>query len=354
MSSDAFKGGQDLSAIGANETGDKRSERLERPEKMPARRRAEKPQVKKSAKPLDAAAVEAKALEALNRSMLESAARIADRIQARLFFVIVENPADHKLLETVARRKDLVLVVKEKYLDDDLRKQFKEILTVPSLQLSRMGKIKMAVMRSLSARLLQQGDKIVVLTGSRDMSSLDTIVVLDIGKEFELLSSGEVANLSAQVRSDILEQLVMIATEIANQGREGKPLGGIFVLGDTDTVMQLSRQMIFNPFQGYPEEERNILDPNLKDTIREFSALDGAFIIRDDGVIVAAGRHLNAVLEDEALPQGLGARHAAGAGITSVTKATAIVISESTGTVRIFRGGKIFMEIEKVQPAGKR
>jgi len=177
-------------------------------------------------------------------------------------------------------------------------------------------------------------------------------VVLDIGKEFELLSSSEIANMASQVRTEIFEELITIATEIASTGREGKPIGAIFVLGDSDTVMQLSRQMIFNPFQGYPEEERNILDPKLKETVREFSALDGAFIIKDDGVILAAGRHLNAVLEDEALPQGLGARHAAAAGITNVTDSTAIVISESTGAVRIFRNGKIFMEIEKaVQPA---
>ena len=37
----------------------------------------------------------------------------------------------------------------------------------------------------------------------------------------------------------------------------------------------------------------------------------------------------------------------AAAGITSVTDAAAIVISESTGEVRIFKKGNIFMEIEK-------
>jgi DNA integrity scanning protein DisA with diadenylate cyclase activity len=37
----------------------------------------------------------------------------------------------------------------------------------------------------------------------------------------------------------------------------------------------------------------------------------------------------------------------AAAGITSVTEAVAIVISESTGDVRIFKDGAIFMEIEK-------
>ena len=48
------------------------------------------------------------------------------------------------------------------------------------------------------------------------------------------------------------------------------------------------------------------------------------------------------------LPQGLGARHHAAAGITAVTEAIAITVSESTGTVTIFRHGLIVTEIEKL------
>ncbi len=315
--------------------------------------KADKPSVKKEKKPVDPAVLEAKAMEAQNKILLDSAVRVADRIGARLLFVIIEEPGACKVPEKVLKRKGLVMVVGERFIDEDFKKQYKNILALPPLELSRMGKIKMAVMRGLSARLIEQGDKIVCLTGSRGLPTLDSVLVLDIGREHELLSSGEVTNISTQVRADVFEELVSISAELATEGREGKSIGTIFVLGDTDKVMQLSRQLIFNPFHGYPEEERNILDPRLRETIKEFSHLDGAFIIRDDGVIVSAGRHLSAALEEESLPQGLGARHVASAGITAVTSATAIVISESTGTVRIFRNGKIFMEIEKAAPSRK-
>ena len=76
--------------------------------------------------------------------------------------------------------------------------------------------------------------------------------------------------------------------------------------------------------------------------------MDGAFVIREDGVLVTAGRYLNVTVGDEhELPKGLGARHAAAAGITSMTNAIAIVLSESTGDVRLFRHGTMVMEIEK-------
>ncbi len=325
----------------------------EQARKTSSKIKSEKPTAKKQTRHLDPGVAESRAVESQNRIILDSASRVADRIGARLFFLILEEPGQCKLPEKILKRKDFVLAVPGKLIDEDLKKQYKSLLPMPTLQLTRLGKIKMAVMRSLSAHMISQGDKIVCVTGSRSMSILDAMLVLDIGKEFELLGSQEVSNISTQVRTEIFEELVTISSELANQGREGKPVGAIFVLGDTDKVMQLSRQMVFNPFHGYPEEERNILDPTLRETIKEFASIDGAFIIRDDGVIMSSGRHLNASLENENLPQGLGARHAAAAGITSVTNATAIAISESTGMVRIFRNGKIFMELEKAAPNKK-
>ncbi len=323
-------------------------------DKSQSKKKTKKSSAKKTAKKIDPAAAQAKAAEVQVRSILDSAGRLADRIDAKFLYLIVESPSEFKVPESIMKRKNFVMAIAQKMVDDEVKKQFKNLLPIPNLQLSRMGKIKMAVMKSLAALMLEQGDKIVCVTGSRGLNTLDTMVVLDIGKEFELLSSAEIGKLSTQVRTEVFEELVSLSTELANQGREGKSVGAIFVLGDTDKVMDLSRQMIFNPFHGYPEEERNILDPRLRDTIKEFSAIDGAFIIRDDGVIMSAGRHLNATLEDESLPQGLGARHAAAAGITDVTNATAIAISESTGTVRIFKSGRIFMEIEKAPSPGRK
>jgi len=138
-----------------------------------------------------------------------------------------------------------------------------------------------------------------------------------------------------------------LAIELATQGREGKAVGTIFVIGDDERVLQLSRQLVINPFKGYSEQELSIHDAQLRETIKEFSVIDGAFVIRGDGVLVTAGRHLNAALEGGDLPQGLGSRHVAAAGITSLTDAIAIVISESTGSVRIFKEGRVFMEIER-------
>ncbi len=105
---------------------------------------------------------------------------------------------------------------------------------------------------------------------------------------------------------------------------------------------------MINPFHGYPETDRNILDPRLEETIKEFSAIDGAFVIRGDGVVLSAGRYLAPHTKlDEPLPQGLGTRHEAAAAVTLTTHAVALCVSQSTGTISIFKNGRLITDIQK-------
>jgi DNA integrity scanning protein DisA with diadenylate cyclase activity len=98
------------------------------------------------------------------------------------------------------------------------------------------------------------------------------------------------------------------------------------------------------------EAERNILDPGLDETIKEFASIDGAFIITGDGIVLSAGSYLRPPSDaDEIaeLPSGFGARHAAAAGITVCSNALAITVSESTGMVSIFKNGSIMLSLAK-------
>lgn len=283
----------------------------------------------------------------LNDLIFESACTIANEIHAKALVVYAEALKDRHLPDGMLQKTDIILV---RHADSAPAPavEAEAVLYLPPIPLTRMAQIKLAVIMALSEDYVTTGDKIVCLTGLPSLGTLDCIVVLDIGKEHELLMSTHVTHIAQHIRSEVFEAVLNIAVELASQGREGKPVGTTFVIGDHDNVMRFSRQTIFNPFHGYPEEERNILNPQLRETLKEFSVLDGAFVIRGDGVVMCAGRHLSAALDSTGdLPRGLGSRHMAAAGITSVTEAIAIVISESTGDVRIFKDGGTFMEIEK-------
>jgi len=282
--------------------------------------------------------------------MLETACAIAKKTHSKGVLLYADMIEDYEALAKIGQEKqvDLILAIKDEASFQDASEVFNKVLRIPDVPLGRINQIKMAIIQALSKGLVKKGDKWVCLSGIPQTKALDNLLVLEFGKEFEIISSPDLPVISEIAMPEVFDTLLTLALELSSEGKEGrKPAGTIFVLGKHEEVLKFSHPMVINPFQGYPEEERNILDYRLKETVKEFSSIDGAFIFREDGVILAAGRHLDASGENIEIPLGLGSRHRAAAGITRLTDAMAIVISEETGGVRIFHHGKVFMEIEK-------
>ena len=287
-------------------------------------------------------------MKSINKTMIEHAIKIARAVKADSFLVCVDvSPDIAALSEEIKKITGVIIVTREdEELSEDINK-FAKKLDIPNVNLTRMGKVKIAIAKGIVLGFFKKGDKIVCLSGVPKFGYADSIFVIDVGKEFEILTSDFISDVLESIQPEVFNAVLNLACELAAQGREYRKVGTIFVLGDDEKVMQLSQQMIINPFLGYPEEQLNILNPELEETIKEFSAIDGAFIIKENGVLVTAGRHLNAAPDIRDLPSGLGSRHIAAAGITNVTKAAAIVISESSGNVSVFKNGKLFVTIEK-------
>jgi DNA integrity scanning protein DisA with diadenylate cyclase activity len=131
-----------------------------------------------------------------------------------------------------------------------------------------------------------------------------------------------------------------LALEIAREGREGRRIGTLFTVGKADAVLAASRALILDPLAGHAPSRTHIADPDLRGTLKELAQLDGAFVISEAGIVVAACRYLDASVEQIELPLGFGSRHLAGASISKSLGALAIVVSES-GVVRVFHGGQI-------------
>jgi diadenylate cyclase len=142
----------------------------------------------------------------------------------------------------------------------------------------------------------------------------------------------------------ILESLIELAVEIAREGREGRRIGTLFMLGDEQTVLAKSRPLILDPLAGHPQSARHVSDPNLRGTIKELAQLDGAFVVSRDGFVLSACRYLDAITAEVELPLGLGSRHIAAANMSAVSNAVGIVVSESA-VVRLFCHGKLVGEI---------
>ena len=165
------------------------------------------------------------------------------------------------------------------------------VLPLPEYDLGRPEKLKIALVSGIARGLYKEGDVVVSLLARKPAAMPDSILVVTVGQEEE---DGSFGFLQAEgVSAGVMDALIELAVSIGVEGWEGRPVGALFVVGDSNTVMEKSRQLTLNPFQGYSEDEKNIMNPDVRHALHAFAVLDGAFVVREDGVVVAAGRYLN-------------------------------------------------------------
>jgi diadenylate cyclase len=253
----------------------------------------------------------------------------------------IEAGALHSKLKTI-------LVTRNPIEPSEDRREFSETIQVRSFSNQRLAQLRSAILVALTRGVLGFTNRICCIGGMTGSNQFDTLVVVDIEREFQSLLTGSTADLlPTDVKPEVLERVIAVATELAVEGREGRPVGCLFVVGDTERVIALTKPLVLNPFYGYKEEDRNILNPFMDETVKEFSSIDGAFIIRGDGVVESAGSLVQATDNDYNLPGGLGSRHAAAAAISVAANCISLVVSSSTGQVTLFRRGIMLPLTEK-------
>ncbi|MDR1789054.1 MAG: diadenylate cyclase [Opitutaceae bacterium] len=221
------------------------------------------------------------------------------------------------------------------------------VLQVRAFSGQRMAQLRSALLLAVTRGLISIDDRLCCLGGLAGDNQFDTIVVVDTAREFQGMATTRSDLLPEGLNPEVLERVIAIALELGIEGREGKPVGCLFVVGDAASVEKHIKPLVLNPFFGYKEEDRNILSPFMDETVKEFSSIDGAFVIRGDGVLLSAGSLIQADERGFNLPSGLGSRHAAAAAISAATNCIAVVVSSSSGQVTLFRRGVMLPLSEK-------
>jgi diadenylate cyclase len=182
-----------------------------------------------------------------------------------------------------------------------------------------------------------------ITVGVVSIGDINSIVVMDI-TDIPLIR--KIAELAAGLDYTVLKAVLNLAIDIGREGRESKKIGTAFVVGDTEKVLNMSHQIVLNPYEGHKKKDRDVKDEKSWETVKEFAQLDGMFIVDDAGFIVASGRYLDVNAKNVELSPGLGGRHLAAAAISKCTKAIAITVSESSGVVSVYKGGKDVFTID--------
>jgi hypothetical protein len=282
-----------------------------------------------------------------DREFVRAALRLALRGEVDRLLIVSDVPLPPAEIRGRPIKRKLVYAVTTQAMADQLAARRYQALVIPPYEYSRVEKIKVALVACQSEELVKEGDTILALAGHGPERGLDTLVRIRLGDEDDEPIRVDSLDLGPEFRSQVVEGIIHVAMEIGAEGYEGHPTGTILVVGDSTAVMEKSRQLTLNPFAGMSEADRNCLDPPIRDAIKTFAVLDGAFVIREDGVVLSAGRYLQVVSKDVKVPMGLGARHTAAAAVTRETKAVAITVSQTTGTVRFFKEGEIVLELHQ-------
>jgi diadenylate cyclase len=282
-----------------------------------------------------------------DREFVRAALALAARTEVDRLLIVSDVPLPPNEIRGRPIKRKLVYAVTTEALAQQLAARKYQAVVIPPYDYSRVEKIKVALVACQSESLVRDGDTILALAGHGPDRSLDTLVRIRLGDEDDEPIRVDSLDLGPEFSSQVVEALLHVAMEIGAEGYEGHPTGTILVIGDSTAVMEKSRQLTLNPFAGMSEADRNCMDPPIRDAIKTFAVLDGAFVIREDGVVLSAGRYLQSISKDVKVPMGLGARHTAAAAVTLETKAVAITVSQTTGTVRFFKEGEIVLELHQ-------
>lgn len=274
----------------------------------------------------------------IQRKIIFSAADLARDIGADAIMVSTESGKSYDILMERVDDMDVIVFTPNEETYKELSKDSEaRVIELTVRDSSRAGQIRHAVWRGLNNGLLTPGELVVCLTGGMGFQGgADTISVYPISKAE--------STLAGLIESDpVMNAVVEISTELGWGGRKGEPVGTAFMIGDEEKVFNLSHQLGLNPLKGHKGVK--ITDSKNWELIKRYAFLDGAFLLDEEGNIMAAGRYLDADVDVD-IPSGLGTRHIAVASMSAATHSKGVTVSGTDGMVRIFSDGEILGEID--------
>ena len=214
-------------------------------------------------------------------------------------------------------------------------------------------KLTQAILESVGREILEPGAEVIAVYTGFEPGKIDSISFIAMEEHFRRLTARDLRNLETSLPLDTLKTVLDLAVEIGREGREGEPVGTMFVVGDTRRVLAHCHPAGFDAVRGYNRKERDLQDRRVREAIKEVAPLDGAFIVASDGTVEKSCQLIDALHANITLSKGLGSRHWAAAAISRITKSIAVVVSQSNGTVRLFQNGHVVLRVEPFRRAMK-
>lgn len=288
------------------------------------------------------------------RLLFEAARGLCEAVEAEALLVLTERDLDWPHQEAgVKGARVIVASERDSELEGARQAGLTTILLDMGQEVPVVERLSQALLDAVANEFVQPGGRVVSIYAGFDAEAVDSISVIHLDEHLGRLTATDLRNLQTSVPLETLKTVVDLAVEIGREGREGKAVGTMFVVGDTRRVLPQCHPAGFDPVKGYSRKERHIFDPRVREGIKEIALMDGAFIVSPDGTVERACQLVDASPTGISLSKGLGARHWSAAAITKTSRAIAVTVSQSTGTVRIFQDGEVVLRVEPLRRAMK-
>jgi diadenylate cyclase len=270
---------------------------------------------------------------------------LARQLHITKILAFAESVLDQRYILEKRKQETIILLTKDKAKIREEFLPYCTVISLPGQSLSRSDQFQLGLLIAVLQNLVEHDETVLCITGLVGSLRLDNMLITNLLRDNRWFQQHTYEKIPKNIlRSQEFIRLLDIALRLASQGREGKKIGTIFVLGDYQKYDKYLTQLVLNPCKGHPKKNRNIHDNDFFETIREFAALDGAFIVDNEGVVEKAGVYLNPPASEKTIMlKGFGARHAAAASLTAATEALTITVSESSSSVIVFFDGSAIL-----------
>ena len=290
-----------------------------------------------------------------NTDILEAACSLAIQANTDAILLLLEGAADwDRLRALVPAEIEKVIVAADLPAELEGAEEAGLIpLVLHKEDAPVMERLQHALLEAVADNLMKNQADVVAIYSAFDDEKLDSISIIRLDERLSRLTSRDLQKLESSVPLNTLKCVIDLAVQIGREGREGKKVGTMFVVGDNRKVLQHCKDSGFDPLRGYSRRHRGMNDSRVREDIKEIAQMDGAFVVSSDGIVERSRQIIEVLHENIALSKGLGSRHWAGAAISSKTKAIAVVVSQSSGSVRLFQNGRLMLRIEPMERAVK-
>lgn len=288
-------------------------------------------------------------------SVTEMAGKLACAVKADAILFLLENGVDwERLRELVPPEIKRVLVAADHPEDlEDADKHGLTPLVLHKENAPLLERLQHALIEAVADELLASHCDVIAVYCGFEAHRIDSISIIRLDERMRRFTSRDLQRLEVSVPLNNLKVVIDLAVAIGREGREGNKVGTMFIVGDTRKVLHHCKDSGFDPLKGYGRKSRSLHDPRVREDIKEIAQMDGAFVVSPDAVVERSRQIIEVLHENLQLSKGLGSRHWAGAAISQRTKAIAIVVSQSSGTVRVFQNGALVLRIEPMNQAMK-